>query len=93
MLFTTTVTIPITEPEFPTFITQYNPSIKTFYYHELTATYKPASHELTLFKNGNEIAKCIIENNQVILTVPSSLKARVQEYITHIFFNDNRLFK
>ena len=93
MLFTTTVTIPITEPEFPEFITKFDPEIKTPYYHELTAIYKPASQEFILFKNGDEIARDTIKNNQVTLTVSIALKALVQEYVNYVFFYPTRLFE
>lgn len=93
MLFNTTVTIPITQPEFPEFITKFNPEIKTPYYHELTAIYKPASQEFILLKNGDEIARDTIKNNQVTLTVSITLKALVQEYVNYVFFYPTRLFE
>lgn len=93
MLFTTTVTIPITQPEFPEFITKFNPEIKTPYYHKLTAIYKPVSQEFILLKNGNEIARDTIKNNQVTLTVSIALKALVQEYVNYVFFYPTRLFE
>ena len=93
MLFTTTVTIPITQPDFPEFITKFNPEIKTPYYHELTSIYKPASQEFILLKNGDEIARDTIKNNQVTLTVSIALKALVQEYVNYVFFYPTRLFE
>lgn len=93
MLFNTTITIPITQPEFPEFITKFNPEIKTPYYHELTAIYKPASQEFILLKNGDEIARDTIKNNQVTLTVSIALKALVQEYVNYVFFYPTRLFE
>ena len=93
MLFTTTVTIPIAQPEFPKFITKFDPEIKTPYYHELTAIYKPASQEFILFKNGDKIARDTIKNNQVTLTVSIALKTLVQEYVNYVFFYPTRLFE
>lgn len=93
MLFNTTVTIPITQPEFPKFITQYNPAIETPYYKGLTGIYKPTSQEFTLFKDGDEISRCIIKDGQITLTASISLKALMEEYIRYVFFNDNRLFE
>lgn len=92
MLFTTTVIIPITQPKFPEFITKFDPEIKTPYYHGLTAIYKPASQEFILFKNGDEIARDTIKNNQVTLTVSIALKALVQEYVNYVFFYPTRFF-
>lgn len=93
MLFTTTVIIPITQPKFPEFITKFDPEIKTPYYHGLTAIYKPASQEFILFKNGDEIARDTIKNNQVTLTVSIALKALVQEYVNYVFFYPTRFFE
>ena len=95
MFLKSTVTITITEPEFPEFITKFDPTIKLPNLNDLSGFYKPASQELTIIRNQEEIIKTIIEDGRIEVTVPftSSVKEQLKEYIQYVFFNDGRLFK
>lgn len=95
LIFKSTLSITITEPEFPEFITKFDPTIKLPNLNDLSGFYKPASHELTIIRNQEEVIKTIITNGQIEVTVPftSNVKEQIKEYIEHVFFNDGRLFK
>ena len=95
LVFTSKLSVAITQPEFPEFITKFNPIIKLPQLGSLHGFYKPASQELTIIRNQEEIIKTIITDGQIEVTVPftSSVKEQIKEYIEHVFFNDGRLFK
>lgn len=95
LIFKSTLSVTITQPEFPEFITKFDPTIKLPNLNDLSGFYKPASHELTIIRNQEEIIKTIIINGQLEVTVPftSNVKEQIKEYIEHVFFNDGRLFK
>ena len=95
MFLKSTITITITEPEFPEFITKFDPQIKLPHLGSFHGIYKPASQELTIIRNQEEIIKTIITDGQIEVTVPftSSVKEQIKEYIEHVFYNDGRLFK
>lgn len=95
LIFKSTLSVVVTQPEFPEFITKFDPTIKLPNLNDLSGFYKPASHELTINRNQEEIIKTIIKDGQIEVTVPftSSVKEQIKEYIEHVFFNDGRLFK
>lgn len=95
LVFKSKLSVAITQPEFPEFITKFDPTIKLPQLGSLHGFYKPASQELTIIRNQEEIIKTIIKNGQIEITVPftSSVKEQLKEYIQHVFFNDGRLFK
>lgn len=94
MFLKSTVTITITEPEFPEFITKFDPQIKLPHLGSFHGIYKPASHELTIYQNECERVKTTINNKQIKFkeSFPPLLK-QIKEYIEYVFFNDGRLFK
>lgn len=95
LVFKSKLSVAITQPEFPEFITKFDPTIKLPQLGSLHGIYKPASHELTIIRNQEEIIKTIIKDGQIEVTVPftSSVKEDIKAYIEHVFFNDGRLFK
>lgn len=95
LVFKSKLSVAITQPEFPEFITKFDPTIKLPQLGSLHGFYKPASHELTIIRNQEEIVKTIIKDGQIEATVPftSNVKENIKEYIQHVFFNDGRLFK
>lgn len=95
LVFTSKLSVTITQPEFPEFITKFDPTIKLPNLNDLSGFYKPASQELTIIRNQEEIIKTIITDGQIEVTVPftSSVKEQIKEYIEYVFFNDGRLFK
>lgn len=95
LVFTSKLSVTITQPEFPEFITKFDPTIKLPNLNDLSGFYKPASQELTIIRNQEEIIKTIITDEQIEVTVPftSSVKEEIKEYIQYVFFNDGRLFK
>jgi hypothetical protein len=95
LVFKSKLSVTITQPEFPEFITKFNPIIKLPQLGSLHGFYKPASQKLTIIRNQEEIIKTIITDGQIEVTVPftSSVKEEIKEYIEYVFFNDGRLFK
>lgn len=95
LVFTSKLSVTITQPEFPEFITKFDPTIKLPNLNDLSGFYKPASQELTIIRNQEKIIKTIITDGQIEVTVPftSSVKEQIKEYIEYVFFNDGRLFK
>lgn len=95
LVFKSTLSVTMTQPEFPEFITKFDPTIKLPHFGSLHGFYKPASQELTIIRNQEEIIKTIIKNGQIEVTVPftSNVKEQIKEYIEYVFFNDGRLFK
>ena len=95
LVFNSKLSITITQPEFPEFITKFDPTIKLPHLDSLHGFYKLASQELTIIRNQEEIIKTIIKDGQIEATVPftSSVKEQIKEYIEHVFFNDGRIFK
>lgn len=95
LIFKSTLSVVVTQPEFPEFITKFDPTIKLPQLGSLHGFYKPASQELTIIRNQEEIIKTIIKDGQIEVTVPftSSVKEQLKEYIQYVFFNDGRLFK
>lgn len=95
LVFKSTVSVTVTQPEFPEFITKFDPTIKLPRFGSLHGFYKPASQELTIIRNQEEIIKTIITDGQIEVTVPftSSVKEQIKKYIEYVFFNDGRLFK
>lgn len=95
LVFTSKLSVTITQPEFPEFITKFDPTIKLPQLGSLHGFYKPASQELTIIRNQEEIIKTIITDGHIEATVPfiSNVKEQLKEYIEHVFFNDGRLFK
>ena len=95
LVFKSKLSVTITQPEFPEFITKFDPTIKLPRLGSLNGFYKPTSQELTIIRNQEEIIKTIITDGQIEVTVPftSSVKEEIKEYIEHVFFNDGRLFK
>lgn len=95
LVFKSKLSVTITQPEFPKFITKFDPTIKLPQLGSLHGFYKPASQELTIIRNQEEIIKTIITDGQIEVTVPftSSVKEQIKKYIEYVFFNDGRLFK
>ena len=95
LIFKSTLSVVVTQPEFPEFITKFDPTIKLPNLNNLSGFYKPASQELTIIRNEEEIIKTIITDGQIDVTVPftSSVKEDIKTYIEYVFFNDERLFK
>lgn len=94
MFLKSTVTITITEPEFPEFITKFDPQIKLPQVGSFHGLYKPASHELTIYQNECERVKTTINDKQIKFKESyPPLQKQIKEYIEHVFFNDERLFK
>lgn len=95
LVFKSKLSVTITQPKFPEFITKFDPTIKLPQLGSLHGFYKPASQELTIIRNQEEIIKTIITDGQIDITVPftNSVKEQLKEYIEHVFFNDGRLFK
>ena len=94
MFLKSTVTITITQPELPEFITKFNPQIKWPHVGDFHGIYKPASHELTVYQNECERVKTVINNKQITFKESyPPLQKQIKEYIEHVFFNDGRLFK
>ena len=95
LVFKSKLSITITQPEFLEFITKFDPTIKLPNLNNLSGFYKPASQELTIIRNQEEIIKTIIKDGQIEVTVPftSNVKEQIKEYIEYVFFNDGRLFK
>lgn len=95
LIFKSTLSVVVTQPEFPEFITKFDPTIKLPNLNNLSGFYKPASQELTIIRNQEEIIKTIIKDGQIEVTVPftSSVKEQIKEYIEYVLFNDGRLFK
>ena len=95
LVFKSKLSVTIIQPEFPEFITKFDPTIKLPQLGSLHGFYKPASQELTIIRNQEEIIKTIITDEQIEVTVTftSSVKEQIKEYIEHVFYNDGRLFK
>lgn len=94
MFLKSTITITITEPEFPEFITKFDPQIKLPHVGSFHGLYKPASHELTIIRNREEIIKTTINDKQIKFKESfPPLQKQIKEYIEYVFFNDGRLFK
>ena len=95
LVFNSKLSVTITQPEFPEFITKFDPTIKLPNLNNLSGFYKPASHKLTIVRDQEEIIKTITTDGQIEVTVPftSSVKEQIKEYIEHVFYNDGRLFK
>lgn len=94
MFLKSTVTITITEPEFPEFITKFDPQIKLPHVGSFHGLYKPASHELTIYQNECQRVKTTITDNQITINEAyPPLRNQIKDYIEHVFFNDGRLFK
>lgn len=95
LIFKSTLSVTITQPKFPEFITKFDPTIKLPNFNDLSGFYKPASHELTIIRDQEEIIKTIIINGQIEVTVPftNNVKEQIKEYIEYVFYNDGRIFK
>jgi hypothetical protein len=95
LIFKSTLSVVVTQHEFPEFITKFDPTIKLPNLNDLSGFYIPASHELTINRNQEEIIKTIIKDGQIEVTVPftSSVKEQIKEYIEYVFYNDGRIFK
>ena len=93
MFFESTLTIPIKTPHFPEFLHKFNIEIKTPSIYNLTAIYKPITNDFVLFEHHQQIAKGLIANNQLTITIPHKLKSKTLDYINYIFFDQNRLFQ
>lgn len=95
LVFKSKLSVAITQPEFPEFITKFDPTIKLPRLDNLHGFYKPASQELTIIRNQEEVIKTIITDEQIDVTVPftSNVKEDIKTYIEYVFFNDDRLFK
>lgn len=95
LAFKSTLFVAVDPPEFPEFITKFDPSIKLPYLHDMHGIYKPASQELTIIRKQEEIIKTVIKEGQINVTVPFTLalKEDIKNYIEHIFFDHERLFK
>lgn len=95
LVFKSKLSVTIKQPEFPEFITKFDPTIKLPRLGSLHGFYKPTSQELTIIRNQEKIIKTIITDGQIEVTVPftSSVKEQIKEYIEYVFFNDGRLFK
>lgn len=95
LAFKSTLSVTVNPPEFPEFITKFDPSIKLPYLYDMHGIYKPASQELTIIRKQEEIIKTVIKEGQINVTVPFTLalKEDIKNYIEHIFFDHERLFK
>lgn len=95
LAFKSTLSVVVDPPEFPEFITKFEPSIKLPYLHDMHGIYKPASQELTIIRKQEEIIKTVIEDHQINVTVPFTLalKEDIKDYIEYVFFDHERLFK
>lgn len=95
LVFKSTLFVAVNPPEFPEFITKFDPSIKLPYLHDMHGIYKPASQELTIIRKQEEIIKTVIKDHQINVTVPFTLalKEDIKDYIEYIFFDHERLFK
>lgn len=95
LVFKSTLSVAVDPPEFPEFITKFEPSIKLPYLHDMHGIYKPASQELTIIRKQEEIIKTVIKDHQINVTVPFTLalKEDIKDYIEYIFFDHERLFK
>ena len=95
LAFKSTLSVAVDPPEFPEFITKFDPSIKLPYLHDMHGIYKPASQELTIIKKQEEIIKTVIKDHQINVTVPFTLalKEDIKNYIEYIFFDQDRFFK
>ena len=95
LVFKSTLSVAVDPPEFPEFITKFEPTIELPYLHDMHGIYKPASHELTIIKKQEEIIKTVIKDHQINVTVPFTLalKEDIKNYIEYIFFDQDRFFK
>ena len=95
LVFKSTLSVAVDPPEFPEFITKFEPTIELPFLHDMHGIYKPASQELTIIKKQEEIIKTVIKDHQINVTVPFTLalKEDIKNYIEHIFFDQDRFFK
>ena len=95
LVFKSTLSVAVDPPEFPEFITKFEPTIELPYLHDMHGVYKPASQELTIIKKQEEIIKTVIKDHQINVTVPFTLalKEDIKNYIEYIFFDQDRFFK
>ena len=95
LAFKSTLFVAVNPPEFPEFITKFEPTIELPYLHDMHGIYKPASQELTIIKKQEEIIKTVIKDHQINVTVPFTLalKEDIKNYIEYIFFDQDRFFK
>ena len=95
LVFKSTLSVAVDPPEFPEFITKFEPTIELPYLHDMHGIYKPASQELTIIKKQKEIIKTVIKDHQINVTVPFTLalKEDIKNYIEYIFFDQDRFFK
>lgn len=95
LVFKSTLFVAVNPPEFPEFITKFEPTIELPYLHDMHGIYKPASQELTIIKKQEEIIKTVIKDPQINVTVPFTLalKEDIKNYIEYIFFDQDRFFK
>lgn len=95
LAFKSTLSVAVDPPEFPEFITKFEPTIKLPYLHDMHGIYKPASQELTIIRKQEEIIKTVIKDHQINVTVPFTLalKEDIKDYIEYVFFDQDRFFK
>ena len=95
LVFKSTLSVVVDPPEFPEFITKFEPTIELPYLHDMHGIYKPASQELTIIRKQEEIIKTVIEDHKINVTVPFTLalKEEIKNYIEYIFFDQDRFFK
>ena len=95
LVFKSTLSVAVDPPEFPEFITKFEPTIELPYLHDMHGIYKPASQELTIIKKQEEIIKTVIKDHQINVTVPFTLalKEDIKNYIEYFFFDQDRFFK
>lgn len=95
LVFKSTLSVAVDPPEFPEFITKFEPTIELPYLHDMHGIYKPASQELTIIKKQEEIIKTVIKDHQINVTVPFTLalKEDIKDYIEYVFFDQERFFK
>lgn len=95
LAFKSTLSVAVDPPEFPEFITKFEPTIELPYLHDMHGIYKPASQELTIIKKQEEIIKTVIKEHQINVTVPFTLALNedIKNYIEYIFFDQDRFFK
>ena len=95
LAFKSTLSVAVDPPEFPEFITKFEPSIELPYLHDIHGIYEPASQELTIIRKQEEIIKTVIKGHQINVTVPFTLalKEDIKNYIEYIFFDQDRFFK